>query len=84
MVKGILTAAGDTLFLMFAGTASIWCFMLLPTYFLIVVPKGPVQYAFLIWLLYSFVSLILISLRFAYGKWKQSTVIQQTESASPH
>ena len=84
IVNGILTAAGDTLFLMFAGTASIWCFMLLPTYFLIVVPKAPVQYAFLIWLLYSFVSLILISLRFAYGKWKQSTVIQQTESASPH
>lgn len=87
LINGILTAAGDTLFLMIAGTACVWIFLLLPTYFFILKPQGNIQMAFVIWVGYSVIATLLFYIRFAQGKWKQKAlvidevpVINQSES----
>jgi len=41
LLCGILTSAGDTLFLMITGVLSIWIFMLLPTYFFVEITERP-------------------------------------------
>ena len=75
VLNGILTAAGDTLFLLLSGAFNVWFVLLIPTYFFVVLPKADISYAFLIWMIYGFFSAALIFLRFLQGKWKNTEVI---------
>jgi MATE family multidrug resistance protein len=54
LLSGLLTAAGDTFFLMIAGTSSVWLFLLAPTYYFIVLGERSIIDAFYIWVAYSF------------------------------
>lgn len=74
-INGILTAAGDTLFLMIAGACSVWMFLLLPTYLFVVKAKGSIQLAFFIWVVYSLFSMIIFFVRFKQGKWKERALV---------
>ena len=79
LVSGILTSAGDTFFLMITGSTSIWLFMLVPTYFLVVRPKASIELAFYIWIFYSVMSSSLLIARFFHGKWKEKHLIEEEE-----
>ena len=75
LINGILTAAGDTLFLMIVGAACVWLFLLLPTYFFILKPHASIKLAFVIWVVYSVIATSLFYFRFRQGKWKQRALI---------
>lgn len=74
LAAGLLTAAGDTLFLMISGSLSVWFFLILPTYFFVVKLQGTVRLALLVWVLFSFVIALTYYLRFLQGKWKTKKI----------
>ncbi len=74
---GILTAAGDTFFLMVSGVISIWGIMVLPTYFFVYLTKAHIQYAFYIWLVYAVFAAMLLYARYALGYWKTKHLISE-------
>jgi len=80
LLAGMLTSAGDTMFLMIAGACSIWLFMLAPTYFFMVKPQADVEVAFYIWIFYNFVTAFILYLRFAKGKWREKHLIEDENS----
>ena len=75
LYSGLLTAAGDTLFLMITGTLCVWLFLLVPCYFLVVWGKQSVMLAFVVWVVYSIIASLANYLRFRSGAWKSKTVI---------
>lgn len=75
LINGILTAAGDTMFLMIAGAGCVWLFLLLPTYLFVYLPKADIKVAFFIWVVYSFISVALFYMRFKQGKWKERSLV---------
>lgn len=79
-INGILTAAGDTLFLMIAGAACVWVFLLLPTYLFVVKAHGSIQLAFFIWVVYSFFSMLVFYFRYKQGKWRERTLVIEKPS----
>ncbi len=79
IINGILTAAGDTLFLLIAGAISIWCFLILPTYIFVVIPKNSIIVAFTIWVVYGVAALSLLLFRFLQGTWKKKHLIETSE-----
>lgn len=80
ILNGILTAAGDTLFLLLSGAFNVWFVLLIPTYFFIVLPKASISYAFLIWSIYGLFSATLILIRFLQGKWKTAPALTSSET----
>lgn len=82
VLNGVLTAAGDTLFLLIAGVICVWGFMVLPTYLLVVLPKASITVAFTIWASFGFFSVMLLFFRFQQGKWKNNQLIEATSSKS--
>ncbi|MCH9611531.1 MAG: Multidrug resistance protein NorM [Chlamydiia bacterium] len=79
VINGILTAAGDTNFLLYSGFLSIWLLMLTPTYFFVVKPKASMMNALYIWLFYSFSSFLILYFRYRYGKWKKIDIMHKKE-----
>ena len=75
MLNGILTAAGDTLFLLISGALTVWFLLLIPTYLFIVIPKASIIYSFIIWIVYSAIATGVIFLRFLQGKWKLKNLV---------
>jgi MATE family multidrug resistance protein len=80
LINGILTAAGDTLFLMISGAGCVWLFLLLPTYFFVLKPKANIQLAFVIWVVYSLIASLLFYFRFNQGKWKERALLIKSPS----
>jgi MATE family multidrug resistance protein len=78
LFAGILTAAGDTLFLLVVGSLSVWVFLVLPVYFFIVHIQWPVEAASFICVLYSLTACILYVWRFTTGKWKTISIIAES------
>jgi len=78
MLSGMLTAAGDTIFLMIAGIASIWVCLLVPTYFFMVVPKAAIETAFYIWIFYSATAMAILYWRFKKNKWRKKHLIEES------
>ena len=84
LLNGILTAAGDTMFLMISGAISVWFFMLLPTYYLIVKPAARIEFAVMIWVGYSIIALSIMYFRYKQAKWKKkSLLIEEEEEETP-
>ena len=75
LINGILTAAGDTFFLMICGASCVWFFLLIPTYFFVVKGQGSIQTAFYIWIIYSLIALAFFYIRFKQGKWREKCVL---------
>ncbi len=79
--SGILTSAGDMMFLLISRIACIWLFMILPIYFFVVRASGGIEVAYLIWIFYSLVANLIIFIRLALGKWKNKDLLDETEAA---
>lgn len=80
LLSGILTAAGDTFFMMVSGSTCVWLGMVLPTYLFVVRPAASVTLSFIIWLVYSALATSIFFVRFLQGKWKNLKIIEE-ESA---
>lgn len=77
LLSGILTAAGDTTFLLIAGSVSVWLFMVAPVYFAVVSMQASVEVAIYFWLFFSIVAIIIYYLRYASDIWKSKSIITE-------
>lgn len=77
LYSGILTAAGDTMYLMITGLISVWLFLLLPCYLIIVIGGQSIIAAFIIWAIYSIIVALFNYFRFISGAWKTKEVIDE-------
>ena len=75
LFAGLLTAAGDTFFLLIAGTVGLWLFLILPTGSLIYYNLASVEATLNVWLLYAAAATVLPYLRFKAGKWKKRNIL---------
>lgn len=82
LLSGILTAAGDTTFLMFAGSISVWLLLVLPVYIFVVKLHASVEVALYFWIFFSVCSIIIYYWRYASGAWKSKSVINEELIAS--
>ncbi len=76
LLSGILVAAGDTLFLLIAGSVSVWVFLLLPLYFFVVRSEQSVEWAWGMTAAYSLFLLVVYWVRFKQGAWKKIDLIE--------
>ena len=75
LLNGILTATGDTLFLMISGVVCTWGFLCLPAYFFLVRPQAPVEAAFTLWIISNGLGGIIFAARFFQGKWRRQKIM---------
>jgi MATE family multidrug resistance protein len=80
LFSGLLVAAGDTLFLLVAGSLSVWIFLLAPVYFFVVRQNLDVEYAWGLTLLYAIIFAMIYGLRFRQGAWQQIELVEQEHS----
>lgn len=78
ILGGILTAAGDTLFLFIGGSLSVWVCLLLPEYFIVVRNSLSVEVAWIVAACYAAFLAIFYYGRYQQGKWKQIELVHQT------
>lgn len=76
---GLLTAAGDTLFLLLAGSFSVWLFLLIPVYFVVVKFSLSVQFAWVMAAFYAILLSLIYWFRFRIGRWKEINLISEEE-----
>ena len=79
LFSGLLTAAGDTIFLMITGSLSVWVGCLLPVYLIVVRHQCSVEIAWLIACLYSMTFFGIYVLRFHLGAWKKINLLQESD-----
>jgi multidrug resistance protein, MATE family len=77
LIYGILTGVGDTFFIMLLGLTRTWMWMLLPTYFIIILPKGSIEDAYYIWIVSSLAALFFALVRLFKGHWQAKRVVNQ-------
>jgi MATE family multidrug resistance protein len=73
--SGILTAAGDTAFLMIAGSSSVWILLVAPTYFFVVKGNASIEVAISFWLFFSMGTCLIYLWRYRSGVWKSKSII---------
>ncbi len=78
---GLLTAAGDTLFLLLAGSFSVWIFLLFPVYFIVVRFSLPVQVAWILAASYAILLSVIYWFRYKTGKWKDIILVPNKQRA---
>ncbi len=83
LISGVLVAAGDTLFLLIAGSLSVWFLLLAPVFLIVVQGRMAVEYAWGLAAVYSALLLFVYWLRFKWGKWKTIDLIQDSSSSLP-
>ena len=67
---GILTAAGDTMFIMIMNALGAWFFALMPIYFLIVKNPSSPSYVWALMVFYAIMNSICFYLRYKFGSWR--------------
>ena len=77
LLAGVLTAAGDTMFLLVAGSLSVWVLMVLPIYVIVVRNKASVETASAICVFYSVAASLIYIWRFFTGSWKEITISKE-------
>lgn len=82
LLAGVLTAAGDTVFLFLAGSGTVWLLFVLPTYFFIYIPKAPVEMASVLCFIYGILSCFIYLYRFLSDSWKKKQIILEKVSVS--
>lgn len=70
---GQLTAAGDTKFLLYAGSFLTLFFYLLPVYLIVVYANSGVQEAWFVIACYSFINCLVYYWRYRSGRWMKSS-----------
>jgi MATE family multidrug resistance protein len=79
VLSGLLVAAGDTLFLLIAGSLSVWVLLLAPIYLIVVRHRLPVEYAWGITIVYSMLLFSIYWIRFKRGAWKKIDLVSPAE-----
>lgn len=77
ILSGFLTAAGDTLFLLIAGSLTVWIVLLLPVYLIVVKQQLSVDYAWLLAVIYSVIASAVYGLRLKQGAWKKIDLVSK-------
>lgn len=77
-LSGILTAAGDTTFLLLAGSLTVWVFLVFPVYIFVVKMQASVEVAIYFWLFFSIMAIILYYWRYTSDVWKNKSIITET------
>jgi MATE family multidrug resistance protein len=77
VVSGILVAAGDTIFLLIAGSLSVWVCLLLPIYLIVVRNHLSVEIAWIVTVIYSALLLLVYWFRFKQGAWKEIDLVSE-------
>ncbi|MFU8798194.1 MAG: MATE family efflux transporter, partial [Gammaproteobacteria bacterium] len=72
---GILTAAGDTMFIMFINAFNAWVFALIPVYFFVVKRNGSEILTWKLSALYIAINMICFYFRYRSNKWKKLHLI---------
>lgn len=75
LLAGILTAAGDTLFLLVAGSTSVWLFLVIPVYWVVFHQQAGIVVAMSFWIFYSGLAAVVYAMRYAQGKWKTISIM---------
>lgn len=75
LLWGVLTAAGDTIFLFISGTLSIWVLLVIPVHFLIVEGGGSNEMASFVCLFYSIGACLVYYWRYVSGKWRSIALL---------
>jgi len=70
LIAGILTAAGDTMFLLATGCISIWIFLIAPVYYIVVKNGSSIEVSSLICTAYAGLAAFINFVRYKQGKWK--------------
>ncbi|GAB4232039.1 MAG: MATE family efflux transporter [Chlamydiales bacterium] len=71
---GVLTAAGDTKFLLLTGSTTIWFLLIIPVYYIIVKGGGSVELAQTLCTFYALVIACINTIRYTMGKWKTLSI----------
>lgn len=77
VLSGLLIAAGDTLFLLFTGSFSVWAFLLLPLYLFVVQNRLSVEYAWGLTVIYAILFFLVYLVRFKKGSWQKIDLLNQ-------
>jgi multidrug resistance protein, MATE family len=77
LYSGILTAAGDTTFLMISGSLSIWLLLVLPVYVFVVLMHASIEIAIFFWLIFSVGACAIYYWRYKTGVWKTKSIISE-------
>lgn len=80
VLGGLLTAAGDTLFLLVAGSLSVWLFLLAPVYAIVVVPGRSVEVAWGLTVAYAAFFFVVYWVRFKRGAWKTINLLKPSNT----
>jgi MATE family multidrug resistance protein len=75
--SGLLSAAGDTLFLLIAGSLTVWIALLLPVYVIVVRQALSVEYAWALAFIYSLIACLIYGLRLKQGAWKKIDLVSR-------
>lgn len=76
VLGGLLVASGDTLFLFIFGSISVWIFLLLPIYVIVVKNHLSVEYAWGLTVTYSILFFTVYLIRFKQGPWQKIDIVQ--------
>lgn len=79
LLTGILTAAGDTLFLFISGSLFMWIFLVLPVYLAVLHFGASIAFASFLCAVYSAGAAAIYYWRFIGEKWKSHSVIEATK-----
>lgn len=74
---GLLSAAGDTMFLLIAGSLTVWIALLLPVYLVVVRHALSVEYAWVLAFVYSLLACAVYAMRFKQGAWKKIDLVSK-------
>jgi len=80
VLSGLLVAAGDTMFLLVAGSLSVWVFLLLPIYVIVVRQSLSVEYAWGLAAIYSALLLSAYWIRFKRGEWQKIDLLENAQA----
>lgn len=78
--SGVLTAAGDTFFILVMGAISVWVFLLLPLYFIVVKGQLPVEAAWILTAAFSFLLCLFFWMRYRTDKWREINLLEEDSS----
>jgi MATE family multidrug resistance protein len=74
---GVLTAGGDTKFVMMRSGISVWCFAIVPTYFMVTYMDGSPIVVWVLCTLYAALNTISYFLRYRSKRWNSSSRIRE-------
>ncbi len=81
VLAGILTAGGDTRFIMMMNAFAAWCFIVLPVYLAVMVIDAPPSSVWIIFAVYALANSVAFYWRYRRGRWKRDLVGEKLELA---